>query len=149
MTEEAIPSVGSRERDDSAPDEGARSGSRRVHRLSRSIGAVRTIAAGRLILAAYWLLAFLLDPPESLPHPSITYGLLYAYCAYALVRVLLLWHTLHASRQWQIASHIIDLTVFAALTLLAEGAMSPFYLGFLFSLAVSYTHLTLPTTERV
>ena len=95
---------------------------------------MRTIAAGRLILAAYWLLALLLDPPESLAHRAITYALLYTYSAYALARVLLLWHTLHSSRQWQVASHVIDLSVFAALTLLAEGAASPFYLGFLFSL---------------
>jgi len=145
MTNEAISSAWGRPGDESASFEAASTESRRrVHRLSHSIGAIRTIAAGRLILATYWLLAFLLDPPATLQYGPLTYGLLYTYSAYALVRAVLVSHTPYASRPWQIALHVVDLCVFAVLTMLTEGATSPFFLGFVFALVCATLLFDMP-----
>ena len=108
-----------------------------VHLLSRSTEAIRIIAISRLILSGYWILAFLLDPPDTLIAPALTLGLIYAYAGYALVRATMAWRAPYSSRRWQIARHIGDLAVFGALSMLTSGLTSPFFLGFVFSLVCS------------
>ena len=108
-----------------------------VHHLSRSTGAIRIIAVSRLILSGYWILAFLLDPPDTLIAPTVTLGLIYAYAGYALVRAAMAWRSPYSSRRAQILRHVGDLAVFGALSMLTSGSTSPFFLGLLYSLVCS------------
>ena len=105
-----------------------------IRHLSRSMGAGRIIAISRLILAAYWVLAFVLDPPDTLRFPRLTFALISSYAAYAIVLTMVAWSFPSTSRRWQIVRHLGDLAVFAALSLLSSTSSSPFFLGFLFSL---------------
>jgi signal transduction histidine kinase len=105
---------------------------RTIRHLSRNIGAERMIALGRIAIAGYSLLAVYLDPPPPHPFGSLTYFLLYAYAAYALLRAPIVWRSPVSTRSWQIARHVVDLLVFSAFSLLTQGANSPFFLGLLF-----------------
>lgn len=105
-----------------------------VHHLSRSMGAARIIAISRLILAGYWVLAFVLDPPGALRFPRLTFALIAVYSGYALVRTFLAWTAPSTSHRWQLVRHLGDLAVFAALSLMTDASTSPFFLGFVFSL---------------
>lgn len=107
-----------------------------THHLSRDTGATRTIAIGRVILAAYWVLAFVLDPPTSPSGNRVALALIYAYAAYAVVRAVQAWRSRYAngSRRWLMLRHLGDLAVFVALGLLTHGANNPFFLGLVFSL---------------
>lgn len=95
--------------------------------------AERLIAAGRLALAAFSLIAIWSDPTTPARWQEITYTLLIAYTVYAAIVVLIALRrpllTLHA----RIASHLFDLAIFSAFIYLTEGPVSPFFLYFVFS----------------
>jgi signal transduction histidine kinase len=97
--------------------------------------AERLIAVGRLVLAAFSLLAIWLDPAASAKHASTAYILLVIYMAYALLLVPLAWRLYFPWNYPALLSHGIDLIVFTALIYLTEGpADSPFFIYFLFAL---------------
>jgi len=95
--------------------------------------AERTIAAGRMALAASSLLAVWLDPAEPAHFVRFTYGLHFAYAAYAVVLALGTWRWEGGTRL-PIVTHVIDMIASAAFQYLTLGPSSPFFLYFLFSM---------------
>ncbi|WP_162605188.1 sensor histidine kinase [Geomonas oryzae] len=92
------------------------------------------IASGRVILAAFFLLAVWLDPSEPSRFARFTYGILVGYLLYSVIIGFVIqrrgfgWKTLH------LVTHGIDLLVFAGLMFLTTGPNSPFFVYFIFIL---------------
>src|SRR5262245_25858375 len=98
---------------------------------SSRMQAERTIAAGRLALAASSLLAVWLDPAEPAHFVRFTYGLHFTYAAYAVLLAVGTWRWEGGTRL-PIVTHVIDMIVSAAFQYLTLGPSSPFFLYFLF-----------------
>lgn len=97
--------------------------------------AERLIATWRAVLAAASLLAIWLDPSEPSKHAETAYTLLIVYLAYALLLLLLTWGSLRSPpRHLGIVTHVIDLAAFTLLLYFTEGATSPFFVYYVFSL---------------
>ncbi len=94
--------------------------------------AERLIAAGRLVLTAAAFIAIRVDPFE--PARPAAVGFLLAYAVYALV--LAVWNLRSASYDTRLLllSHTVDLAFFTLINVLTEGATSPFFVYFVFSL---------------
>jgi signal transduction histidine kinase len=97
--------------------------------------AERVLAASRLVLATFSLLAVWLDPSEPAKYVGITYGLMSCYVGYSLVLAVIAWRSdviLVRLRFW---AHCFDLVLFSLLIYFTEGPpTSPFFVFFLFSL---------------
>jgi signal transduction histidine kinase len=106
-----------------------------MNRFSSHSRAERLIAAGRVALAAFSLLALRLDPSEPARYAWIAYALLSAYAVYALVLLDLLWLVRKFPNWWKLATHILDLAAFLVFMYFTEGPSSPFFMYFTFSLA--------------
>ncbi len=106
-----------------------------MNRFSSHSRAERLIAAGRVALAAFSLLALRLDPSEPARYAWIAYALLSAYAVYALVLLDLLWFVRKFPNWWKLATHILDLAAFLVFMYFTEGPNSPFFMYFTFSLA--------------
>lgn len=106
-----------------------------MSRFSSHSRAERLIAAGRVALAAFSLLALRLDPSEPARYALIANILLSAYAAYALVLLNLLWFVRKFPNWWKLATHILDLAAFLAFVYFTEAPNSPFFMYFTFSLA--------------
>lgn len=109
-----------------------------LHREMRALytpteRAERLIAAGRLVLAIFSLIAIWSDPTTPSRWQSATYTLLGAYTAYALVAALISVRRPLLTRRGRVASHLFDLAIFSAFIFLTEGPISPFFLYFVFS----------------
>src|SRR5512147_895650 len=94
----------------------------------------RLIAAGRLVLAAFSLLAIYLDPSEPSRYENIAYSVLAAYLVYAALVALLLWISLTPPTRLPIETHTVDLATFFILIYFTEGPTSPFFVYFIFAL---------------
>ncbi|HEU4340522.1 MAG TPA: hypothetical protein VFU31_03020, partial [Candidatus Binatia bacterium] len=95
----------------------------------------RLIAAGRVILAAFSLLAILVDVSEPSKNAVVAHALLIGYLGYAALVVTLIWRLPTCPRGLSLGTHAIDLGVFFALVYLTEGTTSPFFLlYFVFSI---------------
>jgi signal transduction histidine kinase len=105
-----------------------------VNAYSRQSRAERLIAAGRVVLAAFFLLAIWLDPFEPSRYARITYITLTCYLGYALILVIVIWHTNIPRGCWQIITHALDLTIFVVIIFFTQGPTSPFFVFFVFSL---------------
>ncbi|MBU5635131.1 sensor histidine kinase [Geomonas sp. Red69] len=92
------------------------------------------IATGRVILAAFFLLAVGLDPSEPSRYAHITYGILSAYLGYSVVMAALTWRRGFAWGMLHLITHSVDLLVFACLMFLTTGPNSPFFVYFIFIL---------------
>ncbi len=92
------------------------------------------IVLGRLALAAAALLAAWLDPPGSAQQAQRLYFFLSCYLAYALLLVPLAWRPPGSLRPLGLITHLADLAAFTILVHLTEGAASPYFLNFMFSL---------------
>ncbi len=106
-----------------------------MNRFSSHSRAERLIAAGRVALAAFCLLALRLDPSEPARYAWTAYALLSAYVVYALVLLDLLWVIRTFPNWWKLATHIFDLAAFLVFMYFTEGPNSPFFMYFTFSLA--------------
>jgi len=100
---------------------------------SSRMQAERTIAAGRVALAASSLLAVWLDPAEPARFVQFTYGLHFAYAAYAVLLALGTWRWEGGTRL-PIVTHVIDMIASFAFQYLTLGPASPFFLYFMFSM---------------
>lgn len=96
--------------------------------------AERLIAAGRVVLASFSLLAIWLDPSEPAKYAALAYSILAAYVLYALIVLLLVWTSFAPLIRLRLITHILDLAFFSVLMYLTEGPASPFFVYLIFSL---------------
>jgi signal transduction histidine kinase len=96
--------------------------------------AERVIAAGRVVLAAFSLLAFWLDPAEPSKYAHIAYALLAFYLGYGLSIAWLVWRAYVPIGHLPIITHVFDLVIFSVFAYFTEGATSPFFMYVVFSL---------------
>lgn len=99
-----------------------------------SIRAERLVASGRFALASASLAAVWLDPSAPSRYAGLAYALMSVYAIYALVVALVAWQRPARTVARRLATHVLDLLVFTAVIYLTEGATSPFFLYFIFSL---------------
>ena len=98
------------------------------------IRAERLIAAGRVVLAAFSLLAFGLDPvADEAVNADATHTLLVAYAIYAVSIATWVWLSQVPMLRLGLVAHSLDLLIFSLLTYLTEGPTSPFFAYFTFS----------------
>ena len=95
--------------------------------------AARLIAAGRVALAAFSLLAIWIDPSTPARWADATYVALSLYVLYAVVLALIAWGSPTSTRRGLI-THGVDLALFSAFQYLTEGSASPFFVYFTFAL---------------
>jgi len=91
------------------------------------------IASGRLVMAAFSLLAVLIDPSEPHGYSSTTYGLLAAYVGYSIVLFVVVLG-MRTPASYLRLTHIVDMILFTLFMFLTEGPTSPFFVYFVFSL---------------
>jgi signal transduction histidine kinase len=101
---------------------------------SRQGLAERQIAGGRVVLAAFSLLAIGLDPSNPAGHAKLTYHWLIAYTVYALFVALVVWHSRVCLVRLGFATHALDLAAFVVFMFFTRGPASPFFVYFAFSL---------------
>jgi signal transduction histidine kinase len=95
--------------------------------------AERTIASARVVLAVFTLFAIWLDPSEPSRNAALTYGVLMAYVAYAVIAAAMTWR--HPRSNWLvIAMHVVDIAIFTYLIVLTQGPASPLFVYSVFSL---------------
>jgi len=103
-------------------------------KLSHQSRAERLIAAGRVFLAAYALLAILLEPSEPAGYVTFTHAILVVYLAYAVGLAMVTWRFQLPRGRSGVVVHTFDLTVFSIIVFLTRGPTSPFLVFFTFSL---------------
>ena len=89
------------------------------------------LATTRVVLVAGGLVALTFDRDRTHQFTLIQY-LLTMYLGYSVAMVALVWAPLRFARGWAIAQHVTDLLLFSLVTLLTQGAHSPFYMYFVF-----------------
>lgn len=94
----------------------------------------RVIALGRLMLAALFLGAILLDTSQPARAPLSTYTSLALYIGFAATITLVTWRNWWLDARLAGVAHAIDIAMFAALVLLTESYTSPFFTFFVFVL---------------
>jgi signal transduction histidine kinase len=94
----------------------------------------RLVAAGRVVLAAFSLVAIWLDPSEPAQYAPTAYAVLAVYVGYAVLVALAVWRASVVTSHQQLAMHGFDLGVFTVLMYFTEGPTSPFFVYFVFSL---------------
>ena len=94
----------------------------------------RLIAVARTCLAAFSLLAISLDPAEPKRYAELAYALLAIYAAYS--GLLLIWveRVDLVSARFARTTHAADLGFFILFQYFTQGAVSPFFVYFIFSL---------------
>jgi len=93
------------------------------------------IAACRVALAVFSVLAIRLDPSGPARYAGSTRALLGAYLAYALAALATLWGPWKLPGWWKVGTQAIDIAVFLVLMDFTNGPSSPFFVYFTFSLA--------------
>jgi signal transduction histidine kinase len=99
--------------------------------------AERLIAGGRVVLAASALIAVWLDPSPSARGEATAFAVLSAYVGYAAILAGLAWRTAPPPPGLRLATHVVDLGVFALVMYLAEEPTGPFFMLFVFSIAAA------------
>lgn len=95
----------------------------------------RLIAAGRVVLASFSLLAIWLDPLQPVHYEEEAYALMAVYVAYSLVIALLVWRSPLALARLRLWMHLVDLGAFAIFVAVTDGPpVSPFSVYFVFSI---------------
>ena len=94
----------------------------------------RVIALGRLMLAALFLAAILIDVTQPTHYPQIAYSLLGGYVVFAAAMVAATWRNWWLDAKLAGPAHAVDIILFTALVLLTEGFTSPFFTFFIFLL---------------
>src|SRR5262245_4209260 len=93
--------------------------------------AERTIAAGRVALAAAALFAVWADPAEPASFAPLTYGLHWIYVTYSILLAGAVWRSSTGERL-SLATHAIDIIIASIFQYLTLGPSSPFFVYFLF-----------------
>ena len=96
--------------------------------------SARIIALGRLLLAALFLLAILIDVTQPAEAPRITYAVLGSYVIFAAVLSLATWRNWWLDARLAGPAHAVDIAVFMLLVFVTEGYTSPFFIFFVFLL---------------
>lgn len=98
----------------------------------------RLIGTGRAVLAAFALVAAWLDS-EGLAsaEEALTYLLLLGYWVYALAVASVAWFRYAPPIRLGVATHLVDLSLFAVLTYLAKGPTNSLFTYFLFAIAAA------------
>ena len=91
------------------------------------------IAGARVVLAVGSLFAIWLDPSTPSQYETAAYTLLVIYLAHSVATLALVWKPVEFARAWGLAGHIFDLAAFSAIMFMTEGASSPFFVYFVFS----------------
>ena len=94
----------------------------------------RVIALGRLMLAALFLVAIVIDSSQPTHYPQITYALLAGYVAFAAAIVAATWRDWWLDARLAGPAHAVDIILFTLLVMLTEGFTSPFFTFFIFLL---------------
>lgn len=117
------------------------------HNYAPRIGAERLIAASRVLLAAFSLVALSTDPYIPATHAQETSILALAYLVYALVVAAVVWlaHEPPLVRLGYL-THLLDLTLFSVLWYLTEGPTGPFFMYFTFALVAATLRWQWPGT---
>jgi signal transduction histidine kinase len=102
--------------------------------------AERLIAAGRVLLAAFFILAIWFDPTEPVRYAGITRVILIYYLGYAIFLALIVWTCHFLGNRSNIIVHAFDLITFSCLMALTEGPTSPFFIYFVFLLICATVH---------
>jgi signal transduction histidine kinase len=97
----------------------------------------RLIATGRVVLAAFSLLAVWIGPATHARSDEFTNLLLAGYLGYALFLASVAWFGHAASVRIGLLTHTIDLALFSAFVYLTEGAASPFFTYFIFAIVAA------------
>ena len=98
--------------------------------------AERLIAAGRVVLAVFSLLAVWLDPSSETTsgYARLLDALVPLYFLYALLLAVVEWSRHAPLYRLRFLTHAFDLTVFVLFSFFTEGPASPFVVFFVFSL---------------
>jgi signal transduction histidine kinase len=96
--------------------------------------AERFIAAGRLLLAVFLVLAIERDPTIPLRYADILRRFSIAYLAYAALVALLTGTRRTPLRQLPLVTHIVDLVLFSALMHVSAAPTSPFFVYLIFAM---------------
>jgi signal transduction histidine kinase len=94
----------------------------------------RVLAASRAFLAVAGLVAIYIDPAQPARLQTLTYSLLVAYACYSIGAWLLVIRLGRLSRLHTFALQGIDILWASVFTLVSAGAVSPFFLFFVFAL---------------
>lgn len=85
------------------------------------------------MLAAFLCLALLIDPSEPGRHGAVVRGIAAGYLVYALALAAWSWLGSTTLGGLGIATHVLDLVLFALLMHLSDGPASPFFVYFMFA----------------
>lgn len=94
--------------------------------------AERLIVTGRLVLAAFSLLAVWLEPFEPARYSALAVSLLSGYVVYAFLLALMIWHIDVTPEPLRVTTHVFDLVAFSVFMFLTEGPISPFFVYLVF-----------------
>lgn len=94
----------------------------------------RLIAAGRVVLASFSLLAIWLDPTTPSKYATVAYPLLIAYVFYAVAMTFVVWASYGPLVRLRLVTHALDLGMFALFIYFIEGPTSPFFAYFVFAI---------------
>ena len=100
---------------------------------SSRLQAERTIAAGRVALAASSLFAVWLDPGEPARFAQATYELHFAFVTYAVLLAVGTWRWQGGTRL-PIVTHVVDIIVFSVFQYFTFAPSSPYFVYFMFSM---------------
>lgn len=106
----------------------------RLRVTSPRVRAERLVAIGRVILAAFSLLAIWLDPAEPAKAAELAYTLLVAYVGYAVALAMWVVRRGHPIGWLGVADHGFDLLFFSLFMYFTTGPASPFFAYFVFCL---------------
>lgn len=100
---------------------------------SSRMQAERTIAAGRVALAAASLFAIWLDPAEPARFTQVNDGLHFAFVTYAVLLAVVTWRWEGGTRL-PIVTHVVDIVVFSVFQYFTFAPSSPYFMYFMFSM---------------
>ena len=92
------------------------------------------IATSRAVLAVVSLVAIWLDPTEPARYAAIAYALMVLYMGYAILVAFGVHRAEVIAAALPLITHVVDLGVFTLFLYFTEGATSPFFVYFVFSL---------------
>ena len=91
----------------------------------------RLIAASRVVLAAFAVVAVFVDPDMGGITKSARLGVV-PVLLYAFVVLAIVWNMPEPSRLFLIITHLLDFALYTVMIFLTRGAVSPFFVFFLF-----------------
>jgi len=103
------------------------------HLYSPKLRAERLIAATRLTLASFSLVAVWLDPTDPARYSRLVQTLLAAYGVYSMAVLAVVWGA-RAPLAHPVVGHVVDLVVLSAFLYASAGASSPLFPFFVFLL---------------